>query len=153
MFRYSDSPSGDESEDPKDLKSDPGRAQSGGAAPMAARTLAREPSVCAMPDRKAKTRPTNTKSLGTFTTGSSRIASNSSSVISSVNSPSKAPVSLRDSMRRDQQERVGVAGLGLEAELLEGAHHRRLVQRHHREHQLEEPEPVALGQLLREPEV
>ena len=57
-------------------------------------------------------------------------------------------------MRRAISRKVlGVAGLGLEAELLEGADHRRLVQRHHREHQLEEAEPEALGQLLREAEV
>ena len=62
-----------------------------------------------MPDRNEKTRPTSTKSLGTCTTGSSRIASNSSSVISSVNSPSKAPVSLRESMRRAIKRNVLVS--------------------------------------------
>ena len=49
----------------------------GGAPPIAASTFAREPSVCAMPERTEKTRPTSTKSLGTFTTGSWRIASKS----------------------------------------------------------------------------
>ena len=54
----------------------------------------------AIPESSEKARATSTKSVGTVTIGFSRIASKSSSVISSVNSPEKLPSSEAPIMRR-----------------------------------------------------